>query len=128
MIINLKFDYMELQENSFYGKVIDNLIAIMKDRRLTQAEMAEYAGMGPSQFSKVLSKTVAISVIQLSKIASRLGLREIDLLTYPDIYEKKSDENREPVEAILQIRLQKEKKDQVLKIVFGENCLEILNK
>lgn len=119
---------MELQENPFYGKVIDNLIAIMKDRRLTQAEMAEYAGMGPSQFSKVLSKTVAISVIQLSKIASRLGLREIDLLTYPDIYEKKSDENREPVEAILQIRLQKEKKDQVLKIVFGENCLEILNK
>ena len=119
---------MELQENPFYGKVIDNLVAIKKDKKLTQAEMAEYAGMGPSQFSKVLGKTVAISLIQLSKIASRLSLREIDLLTYPDKYERKSNGKNEPVEAILQIKLQKEKKDQVLKFVFGENCLEILNK
>ncbi len=34
----------------------------------------------------------------------------------------------EPVEAILQIRLRKEKKDQVLRLVFGDNNIEILNK
>ena len=34
----------------------------------------------------------------------------------------------EPVEAILQIKLQKDKKDQVLRLVFGDNNIEILNK
>ena len=84
--------------------------------------------MTPSQLSKVLRGQVMLNVIQLSDIATHLSLREIDLLTYPDIYEEKSNEKNEPVEAILQIKLQREKKDQVLKFVFGENCLEILNK
>lgn len=36
--------------------------------------------------------------------------------------------NDEPMEAILQVRLRKDKKDQVLKLVFGENNIEILNR
>ncbi len=35
---------------------------------------------------------------------------------------------QEPIEATLQIKLKRDKKDQVLKLVFGENNLEILNK
>ena len=41
---------------------------------------------------------------------------------------EKKDPEQEPVEAILQIKLKKDKKDQVLKLVFGENDIEILNK
>ena len=55
-------------------------------------------------------------------------MSEIDLITYPDKYVKKSEQGGEPVEAVLQIKLQKEKKEQVLKMIFGENNLEILNK
>lgn len=41
---------------------------------------------------------------------------------------KKEIIGEEPVEAILQIKLKKDKKDQVLKLVFGDNNIEILNK
>ncbi len=42
--------------------------------------------------------------------------------------QKNSNQIQEPIEATLQIKLKKDKKDQVLKLVFGENNLEILNK
>jgi hypothetical protein len=41
---------------------------------------------------------------------------------------KKDDVYQDSIEAILQIKLQADKKDQILKLVFGENNLEILNK
>ena len=55
-------------------------------------------------------------------------MREIDIITYPDVYVKKDNTDAEPVEVVLQIKLQKDKKDQVLKLAFGDNNLEILNK
>ncbi len=52
-----------------------------------------------------------------------------------ELYEKKlpfvkqfKELEQEPIEATLQIKLKRDKKDQVLKLVFGENNLEILNK
>lgn len=65
---------------------------------------------------------------QLSKIATQLSMREIDLITYPEIYVSQKETKDENVEVVLQMRLKKDKKDQVLSLVFGENNLEILNK
>ena len=62
-----------------------------------------------------------------TKIAAGLSLREIDLITWPDVYVPQQSPEAEPLEATLQIKLKKDKKDQVLKLVFGENNLEILN-
>lgn len=107
--------------------IISNIRKIMNAKGLTQATMADYAETSPSQFSKILNGTVQLSLVQLSKIASRLSLREIDIYTYPDIYVKR-EKTDEPVEAILQIKLSKDKKDQVLKLVFGDNNIEILNR
>ncbi len=50
-----------------------------------------------------------------------------DVITYPDVHVKK-EPTGEPVEAILQIKLKKEKKDQLPKLVFGENNIEIFSK
>ena len=49
---------------------------------------------------------------------------------YPDIYEKRRNgENfSDEVRATLTIELSQSKKEQVLKLVFGENNLEILNR
>ena len=51
----------------------------------------------------------------------------VDIITYPNkgSYNK---ENEEDIKAILQIELKKDKKDQVMKLIFGDNNLEILNK
>ena len=71
-----------------------------------------------------------LSLRQISNIATNIGLREIDLFTYPDIYEKRRNgENfSDEVRATLTIELSQSKKEQVLKLVFGENNLEILNR
>lgn len=71
---------------------------------------------------------VKLSVVQLSKLAQNLSMSEIDVITYPDRYVKVQGSEAEPVEAVLQIKLKKDKKDQVLKLVFGDNNIEILNK
>lgn len=116
------------RNNSFTERIISNLRKIMNDSGLTQAALAEYADTTPSQFSKIMNGQVQLSLTQLSNIARGLSMNEIDLITYPDVYIKKTEGASEPVEAILQIKLNKTKKDQVLKLVFGENDIEILNK
>lgn len=100
----------------------------MKDRGLSQARLAEYADTSPSQLSKILKYQVNLSITQLSNIATNLNMSELDIITYPDHYVRIDSPEAEPVEAILSIRLKKDKKNQVLKLVFGENDLEILNK
>lgn len=112
----------------FSDEIVNNIRKIMRDRSLTQATMAEYTGTSESQFSKILNNKVQLSLWQLSNLAKNLSLREIDIITYPQVYVEKGELPEEPVEAVLQIKLKKDKKDQVLKLVFGENNIEILNK
>jgi len=113
---------------TFTDNIINNLRKIMNDRNLKQATMAEYADTTPSQFSKILNGQVQLSLLQLSNLARGLSLAEIDLITYPDVYVKKENSDKDPVEVVLQIKLNKKKKDQALNLIFGENDIEILNK
>ena len=110
--------------------IVENIRKIISDRKISQKAMAAYAGTSSSQFSKILSGEVQLSLRQISNIATNIGLREIDLFTYPDIYEKRRNgENfSDEVRATLTIELSQSKKEQVLKLVFGENNLEILNR
>jgi hypothetical protein len=68
----------------------------------------------------------------LLQIAVTFEMDVIDIITYPKKYINSSAilENTLCVDekVTLQIELKKEKKEQVLKLVFGENNLEILNK
>lgn len=109
--------------------IIKNLRKIMADRSLTQAMMARYADTSASQFSKILNGTVQLSLEQLSNLATNLSMREIDIITYPEIYVSKEEiQVDDNVEVVLQMRLRKDKKNQVLNLVFGDNDIEILNK
>ena len=69
-----------------------------------------------------------LSIISILSIGNININRIIDVITYPDRYVKVQGSEAEPVEAVLQIKLKKDKKDQVLKLVFGDNNIEILNK
>lgn len=115
-------------EKNFYDGVLLSLIKIMRDRNLTQAAMAEYMGVSPSHFGKVVRGEVKMSFVQMSNLASNLSMSEIDLMTYPDKYIRVGKPEDDPVKAVLQIELKKDKKDQVLKLLFGEHNIEILNK
>lgn len=107
--------------------VIDKIRKIISDKGLTQGAAAEYAGTSASQFSKILSGEVQLSLWQLSNFASALNMDIIDVFTYPQKYIQTGQVSEE-VEAVLQIKLKKDRKEQILKLIFGDNNLEILNK
>lgn len=115
---------MKKEHTDFYNQVLENIRKIMSDRRLTQVAIGEMMGAGESSASKIFSGQASLTIDHLSNLASELSISVIDILTYSD--KKKADSD--PVEAVLQIKLKKDKKDQVLKLIFGENNIEILNK
>lgn len=117
-----------MKESVFSKGIVDNIRKIMRDRNLTQVSMAGYMETSESQFSKILSGSVQLSLRQIENLASSLSMREIDIITYPQVYVEKEHAGEEPVEAILQIKLKKDKKDQVLNLIFGEHNLEIFDK
>ena len=119
---------MEEQEKTFYDSLLQNIRKIMNDNDYSQAEVAVKAGMQASQLSKILSGDLRLSIDQLSKIARAFSMQEIDIATYPVKYVPAEAIATEPVKAVLQIELDREKKDQVFKLVFGEDGVKILNK
>ena len=118
-----KFVIMSKKHTKFYEKTLNNVRKIMQDKHLTQLSMGELIGVKESSMSKIFNGQASFTLDHLSKLASSLAISEIDIIKYGE--EPKPED---PVEAILQIKLKKDKKDQVLKLVFGENNIEILNK
>lgn len=119
---------MKKEETDIQQRLRENIRKLMIDRGLLQAAIADYMDTSPSQLTKIFKGECNFSLKHIANLANALSLREIDIFTYPDIYVKAQDKehNNEPIEAILQIRLQKEKKDQVLKLIFGDSNIEIL--
>jgi transcriptional regulator with XRE-family HTH domain len=109
--------------------IVKNLTEIRKKNHVSQEVIAEALNVDTSVISNIEKGKRELKVSELEIIAKAIGVDVLYLITYPHIYEKKVDvDSKEPVEAILQIKLQSDKKEQVLKLVFGENNLEILNK
>lgn len=108
--------------------VVKNIIEIRKEKGINQELIAEALNIDVSAVSNIEKNKRELKVSELAKIAIALNVDVLYLLTYPDVFVKKGESQREPIEAILQIKLQSDKKDQVLKLVFGENNLEIFNK
>ncbi|MDR1543501.1 MAG: helix-turn-helix transcriptional regulator [Prevotellaceae bacterium] len=107
--------------------IVKNIFEIRKEKGVSQEVIAYALGVDTSVISNIEKRKRELKVSELEIIAKALGVDVLYLITYPHVYEKKGGE-KEPVEAILQIKLQSDKKEQVLKLIFGENNLEILNK
>ena len=90
---------------------------IIKDNNITQAAMAEYADISESQFSRVLSGAVQLSLRQLAMIASNLNMREIDIYTYPDVYVKKSEAGSSSKKISVTFEVDESEKEYLLRLV-----------
>lgn len=108
--------------------VIRKIIQIREEHGITKRELAERLEMNEASYGRIESGKIALSFKHLAQIASAFGMGVIDILTYPKKFVEADQKDDEQVEAVLQIKLKKEKKEQVLKLVFGENNIEILNK
>ncbi len=114
---------MDIQE-----QLRESIQNLMRDKRLNKTAMAQIAETDGGQFGRILRGQANFTLAHLENFANYFDLRAIDLFTYPERYVAPKKEPDGPAEVLLQLRLTKEKKDQVLKLVFGENNIEILNK
>lgn len=108
--------------------IVGNIKELRIQKSVNQQEIADALNVDVSVISNIENGKRELKVKELEIIANVLGVSVIDLITYPKKYVEKIANDDEPVEAVLQIKLKKDKKDQVLKLVFGENNIEILNK
>ena len=67
-----------------------------------------------------------LKVKELEIIANALFVDVLYLLTYPHVYGKKERSEPTPIETVLQLKLSGEKRDQILKLIFGDNDLKLL--
>jgi transcriptional regulator with XRE-family HTH domain len=119
---------MEQVNENFHRTLVENILKILNTKGLIQADLVALTGWDKSVVSRIISGRRGFDVNELSKIATVLEMPILDIITYPDKYVRAGSPEQEPLEAILQIRLKKDKKDQVLRLVFGDNNIEILNK
>jgi len=115
------------------NNILENIVKFRKEKGFSQDYVASRVGMKQSGYALIESGERGLQYNVLLQIAMVIGVDVIEIIAHPNEYVEKdiascSADEREPVEAILQIKLQSDKKDQVLKLVFGENNLEILNK
>ena len=108
-------------------KIIENVRKIKNERNLTQAAIASYAGIDESQMSRIMSGKLNLSLDNLEDIATGLGMHPIDIITYPDVFISKKSLKKEELEAVLMVKLKESKKRQIMKYVFGDENLELLN-
>lgn len=111
--------------------VAENIKKIRLQKGINQNVISDALGVDVSVVSNIENGKRELKVYELEIIANCLQEDVLYLLTYPERYVPAgnlSQSEAEPIEAVLQIKLRKNKKEQVLKLIFGDNNLEILNK
>lgn len=107
--------------------VIDNLIKIMNDRKLTKSAFADLIMFPEPKWNKISNGKQSLNLDDLSFIAEKLQIRELDIYTYPKIYVE-LDSRNDNIKAQLTIELKESLRQQVLELIFGNKNVQLLNK
>ncbi len=110
------------------NNILQNIKAIRAEKGISQDYIAEMLKINQSSYGLIENGKRGMRYDTLLQIAITLEVNVIDIITYPQKWKPENEIKPTPIKATLQIELNAEKKDQVLKLVFGENNLEILNK
>ena len=108
-------------------EIYEAIREIRLQKSINQQILADALNVDVAVVSNIEKGKRDLRVKELEIISKVFNMSVVDLFTYPEKYVKLSQKD-EPVEAVLQIRLGKDVKDQVLKFVFGDNAVEIINK
>jgi len=107
--------------------VIENIFKIRREKGISQEFIANALGVDTAVVSNIENGKRELKVKELEIIAKALAVDVLYLLTYPHVYIKKERDYSPSVEAVLQLKLSGEKRDQILKSVFGDSELKLLN-
>jgi transcriptional regulator with XRE-family HTH domain len=113
------------------GNILENIARIRKQKGFSQDYLASKLGMKQSGYGMIENGDRGLQYEVLLQIAVAFEMDVVDIITYPhkfiDATSILKDTFSIDEKVTLQIELKKEKKDQVLKLVFGQNNLEIFN-
>jgi len=107
-------------------QILANIIAIRNKRGYSQEYLASKIGLKQSGYGHIEKGDRRLPVSLLLQIAIALDVHVVDIILYPKNFT--AGDSEEEIKATLTVELKKDKKDQVLRLVFGDNNLEILNK
>lgn len=105
--------------------ILRNIDAIRRNKGYSQEYLASQIGIKQAGFSLIMSGERELKYNTLLQIANALQESVIDIIAYPEKYVL-SRGNNISAETVLQIKLDNDKKEQVLKIVFGDQATELL--
>lgn len=111
-------------------EILKNIRLIRETKGLSQDQIAERLKISQSQYARFERGATKTDLETLSEFAQSVGMNLIDVITYPKKYVEidSSYSQGDTIETTLQIKLKNEKKDQVLRLVFGDNNIEFLNR
>jgi len=67
-------------------KILDNIEAIRKEKRIKQEVIATELGIKQSSYSSYITRESDITFSRLSHISNILGVSVVDIITYPERY------------------------------------------
>ena len=114
--------------------ILENVRIIRESKGYSQEQVADILKMSQSKYARFERGAIKTDLDLLKKVANLFEMSLIDLISYHE-KAKNADSSvtatpisEDPTKVVLQIEQKKKKKDQVLKLIFGENNLEIFNK
>lgn len=110
------------------NNILGNIRAIRLKKRLSQEYMAETLGVTQTAYSLWEKGKRELTYNNLLRIAEVLDENVVNIITYPDVYVLAEERIEQTPKAVLQVELDQDKKEQVLKLVFGERCAEMIIK
>lgn len=107
-------------------KIYEKIKEIRLQRAMNQQVLADWLKLDVSAVSNIEKGKRDLRFCELEKIANLFEMPVVDIVTWPKKYVEQNQPPEPPVEAILQLKLNEDKKKQILQIVFGDN-IEVLN-
>ena len=104
-----------------------NIKEIRLQKSINQQVSADALNVDVASVSNLENGKREIRFREIEKIANVLGVSVVDLITYPKKYVEVKDDEDKDVEAVLMIKLKESKKRLILKSIFGDENLELLN-
>ncbi|RHO70125.1 MULTISPECIES: helix-turn-helix transcriptional regulator [unclassified Parabacteroides] len=107
------------------NSILDNIDTIRRNKGYSQEYIAAQIGMKQAGFSLIMSGERELKYNTLLQIAKVLQISVIDVITFPEKYIPSKGSSLS-TEAVLQIKLDGDKKDQILNIALGEQIADLL--
>lgn len=73
------------------NKILQNIETIRKEKGIKQSEIADKLGIAQPSYSRYFTESGDMKLSMLQRIADILEVSLVDIIIYPDKYEKKGE-------------------------------------